>query len=357
MTAAIPTPAQIARRFAAGLAQQTFVASDGTSVTLDATAPSTLEQALSILMALGDYETYLYLRDIGLELMVTTATEAGLLPQHAQIWGVPREGATAAVGNVVVACSSAVAIPQGTLLTVDGSAQWSVNTATSIPAGATASLSVTATAAGTGGNLAANTALTLVSPLAGVQSVTSDQEGIAGGAPIEGVESWRARIIDAIRNPVGGGNPADYTRWATDAGAAWVNVVREYNGLGTVGVIVLLSGPAVPTSAQVAAIQAYIDARRPVRGNVTVYAGVIVPQAVTVALSSNTVAAQAAVQAALVPYILSVGLGGKIYVQGIESAISSVAGSANDLIVPMSDTQLAPNQFPVLGALTFEDLS
>ncbi|EHH69533.1 baseplate J/gp47 family protein [Gluconobacter morbifer] len=125
---------------------------------------------------------------------------------------------------------------------MDGSAQWAVTSAVTIAAGASASVCVQATVAGTSGNLAANTAGTLVSPVAGISSVVSDQNGIAGGAPIEAVESWRARIIDAIRTPYGGGTSADYEKWATAAGAAYVNVVLGWLGRGTVGVIVAMSG-------------------------------------------------------------------------------------------------------------------
>jgi len=191
VSAQIPTPSALAQRFAAALAQQQFIASDGTLVTLDALAPATLESALAILSGLTDYEAYLYLRDQLLELMVTTATEKGLLPQHAQIWRTPREGATAAIGNFIVSstANSDATLPIGTLITVDGSVQWSVTVATTIAAGASASVPVQATVTGTAGNLAANTSGTLVSPVAGILSVISDQDGLAGGATSR---AWKA---------------------------------------------------------------------------------------------------------------------------------------------------------------------
>ncbi|CAI9120456.1 baseplate J/gp47 family protein [Brytella acorum] len=356
MTLPIPTPAALAQRFAAALAQQQFTASDGTIVTLDATAPQTLEQALSILMALGDYETYLYARDVGIELMVTTATENGLLPQHAQIWGVPREGATSAIGNFVVQSSAnnSVTLPVGTLFTVDGTAQWAVTTETTIAPNASASVPVQATTSGVTGNLAANTTAQMFSPVAGVRSVVSDQDGIAGGAPIQPVESWRAAIIAEIRQPPGGGTVSDYERWARQAGAAYVNVVRGWLGRGTVGVIVALDGGVAPTPAQVVAIQAYIDARRPVRGNVTVAAAVVVPQELTIALNPNTTANQAAVIKILTSFYLAQGIGPTIYVEGINAQISAVAGNRNTLLMPNADVTFAVNQFPVFGSVNWQ---
>lgn len=356
MTLPIPTPAVLAQRFAAWLAQQSFVASDGTAVRLDATAPQTLEQAISIVSALDLYQIYLYARDIGLELMVTTATEGGLLPQHAKIWGVPRDGAVAAIGNFVVTstANADVTLPTGTLITVDGSAQWATSAAVTIAPGAVASVAVQATATGVTGNLAANISAQLVSPISGVSTVTTDQNGISGGAPIQPVESWRAAIIDTIRNPPGGGNVADYRRWAVKGGAAYVNVVPTYLGLGTVGIIVAMTGGVAPSSTQLAAIQSYIDSVRPVRGNATVIGAMIVPQNLTITLNPNTQAAQAAVTSALSAWFLGQGIGAKLYVGAIEVVIASVAGNANTLVAPTSDLMLPVNQMPVLGTITFQ---
>ncbi|KXV50825.1 hypothetical protein AD945_01215 [Gluconobacter albidus] len=358
MSAQIPTPAALAQRFVTALAAQQFIASDGTIVTLDATAPSTLESALAILAGLTDYEIYLYLRDQLLELMVTTATVTpgtGLLPQHAQIWGVPRIGATAAVGYFLISSTteSAVSVPAGTAITVDGTIQWTTDTALTIAAGATVSAAVTATATGVTGNLAANTAGAFVSPVAGISSVISDQNGLTGGAPVEGVESWRARIIDEIRNPPGAGTDNDYEQWARNAGAAYVSVVPGWLGQGNVTIFVAGSGGTAVSPARLAIIQAYIDSRRPVQANALVMAATIVPQAVTITLNPDTQAMRLAVAAALAPYYLSVGIGGRIYVTALSSQIAAVAGNQTDLVGPTQDQQLAPNQMPVLGGINW----
>lgn len=354
MSAQIPTPAALAQRFVSALAQQTFVASDGSVVTLDATAPATLESALAILSGLSDYEIYLNLRDQLLELMVTTATVkpgTGLLPKHAEIWGVPRNPEAAAVGNFLITSDgiAAVTLPAGALITVDGTVQWSIEEAVVISAGTTVSVPVVATTTGVSGNLGGNVTALLVSPLSGISSVVSDQDGIAGGTEVEVVESWRARIIDEIRNPPSGGSASDYQKWAKQAGAAYVRVVPLWLGLGTVGVIVAMAGGVAATPAQVAAIQAYIDVRRPVRGNVTVYAAMIIPQTITVVLNPNTATAQIAVTKALTAYYLSQGIGATIYVEAVNARISAAAGDQNTLLMPSSDTTFAVNQFPVFG--------
>lgn len=358
MTAQIPTPATLAQRFIAALGAQQFTASDGTAVTLDATAPATLESALAILSGLSDYETYLYLRDQLLELMVTTATitpGTGLLPEHAKIWNVPRIGATAAVGYFLLSstASAAVTVPAGTTITVDGTVQWTTNSAITIAAGATASVAVTATVTGVAGNLAANTAGVLVWPVAGIGSVVTDQNGLAGGAEIEAVESWRARIIDEIRNPDAGGTAANYEKWAKAAGATTVNVVPGWMGRGSVGVIVALTRGVTPTAAQVAAVQAYIDTKRPVRGNVTVFGAVTVAQDLTLVLNPDTQSARAAVVNALTTYYLGLSIGATIYREGVDATITAVAGTQNTLLLPSGNVALAVNQQAILGTINW----
>lgn len=359
MSAQIPTPDALAQRFATALAQQQFTASDGTVVHLDATAPATLESALAILSALADYEIYLYMHDQLLELMVDKATVTpgtGLLPRHAEIWGVPRTPPAAAVGNFLITARPGqdVTLPAGTRVTVDGSAQWVSGSSVTVPAGTAVPVAAVADQTGISGNLGGGLAAGLVTPVAGIVSVVSDANGMAGGTEIEPVESWRGRILDEIRNPPSGGSPSDYSKWARQAGAAYVKVLPLWLGLGTVGVIVAMSGGITATPAQVAAIQSYIDVRRPVRGNVTVAAAVIVPQTVTVVLNPNTAAAQAAITAALQAYYLSQGIGATIYAEAVNARIAAVAGDRNTLLVPALDQTFGPTQFPVFGGAVWK---
>ncbi|WP_122050349.1 baseplate J/gp47 family protein [Asaia bogorensis] len=357
MTLPIPTPSTLAQRFASALAQQTFSASDGTTVRLDATAPQTLEQAISIANALDLYQVYLYVRDIGLELMVTTASAGGLLPQHAVMWGVPRLGATAAIGSFIFAVSSAVtqavSVPAGTLITIDGSVQWQVDTTVTIAPGASISVAVTATAVGTGGNLDANIAAQLVSPIAGVLSVTADQYGIAGGAAIEDVESWRARIIASIRTPGGAGTVDDYIEWSKEGGAAFVSVVPSAVGGGTLAVFIMMASGAVPTPAQVQLAQSRVDSKRPVTAQPTLYAGTVATQNVTIQLRPDNVAARAKVTIALAALFLNAGMGATLYREAIEAAIASVNGATNDLVSPSTDIILQSNEIAQLGTITW----
>ncbi|WP_282803062.1 baseplate J/gp47 family protein [Bombella apis] len=353
----IPTPDQLAKRLATFLSQQTFTDADGQPVRLDATAPGTFEQVLAAALALGDYETYLFLQGRALEFLPSTATvgNGGLLPQHADIWGVPRIGPQAAVGHVVITAGQAVTVVQGATLTVDGSVQWALDAAVTVPAGGSASVAVTCTTTGTGGNLSGNTTLTLVQPVAGVVSVVTDQDGLAGGADIEPVESWRSRIIDKIRTPYNGGTVQDYRSWALAAGAYSVNVVPSYTGAGTVGIVVAMSGPRVPTADEVARVQAYIDERRPVRGNATVYPVELVPQTPVVRLGLDNQTNREAVTASFAAIFNGVGIGGTLYVEALQAALYDTVGARSSVIAPAADIVFQSMEMPIMTGIDWRD--
>lgn len=338
------------------LAQQ-FVAADGTVVRLDPNAPNTLEQVLGVVWTLALSEVYSAIRDQLLEVMVTTATADGLLPEHAKMWGVPRNPATGAVGSVLVAATEDLTLPIGTAFVSDGNVQWLVTTAAHILAGSTGSVPVQASTTGTVGNLAGGTELTLVSPIAGVTAAVVDAQGLAGGAAIESVESWRARIIAKIRNPVAGGTEPDYVGWATDAGAAYAKVLPDAYGRGTVGIVIAMSGPAVPTAAQVAQVQAYIDTKRPITAKATVIAAQLVAHSPAIALNPDTVSARQQITAELTAYYPSKGIGGRLYLSEIVAVLTTINGTSNDLVSPTADEQLADNQIAVLGTIDWRSLT
>lgn len=360
MTLAIPTPSTIAQRFAAWLAQNPVQADDGSLVTLDANAPGSVEQVLAGVTALEMAGVYRYVRDYCLELMVTTATENGLLPDHAIQWNTPRIPPQSAVGNVLMTLpvtAASVVVPINQVLTVDGSINWLVTVETTVVSGATTRVPVRASATGATGNLAAGTALTAVTPIAGVTSVVVDGSGIAGGAAIEAVEAWRTRIIAAIRNPPGGGTVSDYEHWSTAAGAAYVNVIPQWLGAGTVGIVVAMAGRVAPTTSELAQIAAYLTdrSRLVVRANIILLPATIVTQNVTLSITPDTVENRADVQAALAAYFNGLGIGDAIYHSQLEAAVASVTAVTSNLVLaPAANVALAGNQMAALGTVLWQ---
>jgi len=77
-------------------------------------------------------------------------------------------------------------------------------------------LEVTADEVGIEGNLPDDATLSLVETIPGADNVVTVLSTVSLGTEDEGVEVYRQRILNAIRNPGGGGNTADYKAWAEE---------------------------------------------------------------------------------------------------------------------------------------------
>lgn len=111
--------------------------------------------------------------------------------------------------------------------------------------------------------------LTLTSPPAGVQGQAVLVAALNnGGVDRETDSAYRARILNRIAQPGMGGNANDYAQWVLDQpGAVSAYVYPRRNGLGSVDVAFAVGGSGadrVPTSPEIAAVQAAVDLVRPV---------------------------------------------------------------------------------------------
>ncbi len=327
---------------------------------IDARTPNTLATAYTRVLELEFFELWFYLAYIVRELFVTTAED--YLADHASIWNVPRDQATGAVGNVLVSGTVGASFPSGVVFSRPGSNITYISTASAAAdSTGTASVPVQAQVTGAAGNVAAGTQLTISSPVENFnpQLGTVDPNGIAGGADIEQIETWRGRILAQIRQKPMGGALNDYVQWAEAAltDVTYVNPVGSMFGLGTVGVPFLMGGPAVPTSAQVAIVQAYLDIVRPVTAQVTALAGALNPINIILHLNPDTAAIRTAATTALQYFFLqSAQLGAITYYSRLNNAISAGDGEfSHELIAPTADVA-APNALTmnVLGTVTFQ---
>jgi uncharacterized phage protein gp47/JayE len=126
-------------------------------------------------------------------------------------------------------------------------------------------------------------------------------------------------------------------------------------GLGTVGIALLGPGGALPSVGLVAAVQAALDARRPVTALVTAFAPPTLAVPVTLTLSPDTAELRAAVTAGLSAYFAAEAAPGETLRRSrLSEAISGVAGEAwHGLTAPSSDVVPGATQLPVLGTVTF----
>lgn len=292
------------------------------------------------------------------EQVIIDTAEAEYLERWANIWGVTRKAASFASGPITLTGTTGAVIPAGTLLAAANGQEYETDAEVTLAAG-TATAQVTALAAGQAGNLAAGTTLTLVSPVAGVNSQAAVASGgLVGGADTETDAALRARLLARIQAPPHGGAKADYIAWALDvAGVTRAWVYPGELGLGTVTVRFVRDDDAsiIPDAAEVQAVQDYIDARRPVTADVTVVAPIAVPLNLTIQLTPNTSAVQAAVQAEIKDLLRrEAEPGGTILISHIREAISLAAGETNHVLtVPAADVTHAVGQIATMGTITW----
>lgn len=349
MTWPLPQPAEIAEAIAADL----IAAFPGTAI--DPRAPDTMVGVLSRSVALTAFDLHLALRYLASELMVDTAQDN--LPRHADVWAIPRIAATYASRTVTLTGADGTVIPTNTRLLSPAGVLFRVLGDTTIASGTTFA-AVRAETPGTIGNATIGTVLQLVTPIAGLAPQSGTVETIIGqGADEEEVEAWRARILARIRQPPMGGAAADYAAWARGASSdvTGVRVYPNHVGPGTVGVVVAMRGDEAPTSGELSAIAAAIDAVRPVTAEVFVLACVPTAVPFSIALTPDTPANRAAVSASLDAFFArEAAIGTGIPRSRLSEAISAAPGEFSHVMsVPSADVAPTALQLPIRGTITW----
>ncbi len=268
---------------------------------IDARSPNTVATAFTRVTEMGLQDLYFYQAYLAAQLMPDTATD--WLGRHGAIWGVAQDPATAASGSAIATGTVGTAIPIGVTMTAPSGAAYATTAAAAVGSNGSVDVPVAATVAGSAGNMPAGTVLTITSPVTGLspQTLTVDANGITGGLDLESTTDWQARILKRIRTPPMGGSSADYEEWAQAAlpGVEYVSVLANWGGLGNVGVAVAMTGPAVPSGAEITTIQDYIDLVAPVTAVVSVLAASLNPVNVTLHLMPDSTALRASIEAAL----------------------------------------------------------
>ena len=315
--------------------------------------------ALTTAVAGAHHEMYGYLGWIAEQAIPDTA-EAEYVERWAGMWGIERVAASPATGSITVTGSVGAVVPAGAVWQVGGTGAQYVSGARAVLDADGATISVQARAEGPDGNAPSGTAVSLVSPLSGVDSagVTG---ALTGGAAAESDDALRARLIARIAAPPGGGTEDDYVQWARAAHAdvtrAWA--VGNATGLGTVAVYVMTddaTASGIPTAAVVTAVQEYVDARRPVTAAVTAVGPSAVPLAVTIsALTPDAPAVRAAIAAEIADLIRRESApGGTIRVSRLREAISGAHGETDHVLTaPTADVTVQAGEISVYQAPTW----
>jgi len=158
------------------------------------------------------------------------------LYDYAALYGVDRILATAAVGNVLANGNLGAPLLAEALARGQNGLDYIVLASVNLGAGDTA-VSIRCTTAGLDGNLSAGAMLTLVEPVAGVNStLTVGPQGITGGDADETVDAWRLRICDewqtVVTRGARSGKSEDYIFWAKGAITSVSSAIVQPHALG-----------------------------------------------------------------------------------------------------------------------------
>ena len=304
----------------------------------------------------GVYGYLAYLAD---QIIYDTAN-SDYLERWASIWGISRKAAEYASGPASFTGTSGAVVPAGTKLQRSDGAGYTLNGDVTL-SGGSGSGTVTADVAGKDGNAVAGVSIRFVSAVEGVAtSATVGSGGITGGYDRENDDDLRSRLLARIRRAPQGGAAKDYIDWALEvAGVTRAWCYPDQFGRNTVGVTFVCDNRTpsiIPDAAQVSAVQAHIDIKRPVTADVTVYAPVADSLNLTIRLTPDTVAVRAAVEAELRDLVARESYpAGTILVSHLDEAISIATGEADHVLVsPTADVTHAIGHMAVWGGITWQ---
>ena len=282
----------------------------------------------------------------------TAAGEA--LDLHAEERGLVRKDAVKSVGTLTFS-RRAAEIPAGTVCAASGenAVEYETTEAAVLPAGA---LTVTAAAqavlGGRRGNAAKGAVNTLITPPAGIESVTNDVP-FTGGADKEDDEALRTRLLRCFYALPNGSNTETYRRAALmTPGVKSVQVVPRANGVNTVAVYLYGDNGAVADEV-LGKVGETLEKLKEISVDVTVAAAVAVKKPVTVYVKPKDGCAfedaKASCTAAITAYLNAFEVGEPFVTAGLIHAVMET-GVAQNCTVPASVADFTPNAGEIVTA-------
>lgn len=288
------------------------------------------------------------------------------LDRHAQLRGLERRQPANAEGilrfSVDTVHSTDLTVPAGTVCMTAGLIRFETLEDAVLPAGSTqVETAARAVEAGTAGNVAANTILSMAVAPVGVKSVTNP-EVFSGGTEEEGDEALRERVLETFHRLPNGANAAFYEQGALSfEQVAAVSVLPRNRGIGTVDVVIGTNA-GLPDEALIAEVQAYFEERREIAVDVQVLAPEVQAVDVTVQIKAeegkDAEEVLQAVETAVTDWFNGSRLGSDVLLAELGHLIYEVEGVANYTIVqPAADITVDVARLPQLGALRVEELA
>lgn len=283
------------------------------------------------------------------------------LHRHCRIWRVTPKLEEAAAGSVVFAGVAGPSMPAGTLMQRGDGVQYESTSEAGIQGGK-AVVPVRAVVAGVGGNAAAGTVISLVSPQEGFEfSGSVAANGITGGVDAEQDARLRPRLLARIQRPPRGGSYADWERWALEVPGvtrAWPR--PGWMGRGTVGLCFVMdeAEDIIPGEEMLARMREHLTSRATKPVTADVYEFAPTPKVIDYVirgLNPSSDAVKKAVRDELADLHRREAEPGRVLLLShMRSAISSAAGEYDHALEsPDKDVYCAKHEMPLLGAVKF----
>ncbi len=289
-------------------------------------------------------------------------TAAGeYLAMHATLRGIERKAAGKAQGvlrfSVDRAVTADLSIPKGTVCMTAAQVRFETTQDGSIPAGSTwAEVSAQAAQPGSGGNVGANTILSMAVAPVGV-SRCGNSAPFGGGADREGDEPLRLRVLETFKRLPNGANAAFYEQGAMSfPEVAAATVLPRRRGVGTVDVVVA-TAQGMPDGELLERMDDYYRQRREIAVDVEVLAPeakpVVVALGITGGQGHDFETVKAKVEEAVAAWFSGDRLGKNLLRAELGQVIFHIDGVANYTInAPAGDIAVAAYQLPRLAGLT-----
>lgn len=319
---------------------------------------------ISCILADMTHELYGYLDFIARQIFPDLAEEE-FLERWGSVWGINRKLASFASGNIIVTGVAGSALVAGSKFKRGNGTIYLTTNSMVIPATGSILVPVKAENVGYESNANADIKLSLLSPVAGINSIALiDSNGLTGGAPREADESYRDRIIRRIQEPPRGGSKTDYEQWALEVPGvtrAWCYPTEM--GPGTVGIRFLMDKTypdGIPQAGDVKRVLDYINApnRKPVAAEIFVNAPKPYILNIKIAdLAPDTPETRYAIETELTELFMREAYPGCVfYISKIWEAISIATGTKHfRLVSPSANIVMEPFKIPVLGKIHYNE--
>lgn len=236
----------------------------------------TLIGVLAVAYAGAVHGLYGFIEYFAKQLSPLTATGV-FLRAWATFFGLTANAASYAIRTLDITGTGTPTIDAGTVYTDEDGNEFTTDESLTLIAGA-GSVTITASEAGTAGNLGAGASLTLVTAIAGVDSeatISADDTDNVDAVDAETDEELRIRLLERLANPPQGGANHDYVAWAKEiSGVTRVWVTSNYGDLNKVGVTFVRDNDVdiIPSAGEITQVQEYLDTKKPNIAVVVVYA-------------------------------------------------------------------------------------